>query len=632
MSAPRPEEARQAVDLFRAGRDDEVIALARGFTERYPAHPLGWMLCAAALKRQNRHAEALTPAQRAIELMPDRPELHSNLGTSLYRLDRFDEAEAAYRRALALDPAHPDALFNLGRLQTRLSRFAESAATFAALVQARPGDAEAHTERGIALGGLERWVEAERSLRQAITLGDQGDVVHDHLARTLLEQGRPDEAMAVQRAGIALHPGRARLLGNLLFYANHVPGEAGLPPEAADFARAMAPPADAPRVSWSVEPEPTRLRIGLVSGDLKRHPVASFLLGFIPHLAAQGIELHAFATTTEADAVTDRLRPYFAGWHALAGLDTTAAARAVAAQGIHLLFDLAGHTAQHRLDVFALRPAPLQATWLGVPASTALPAIDVVPAAPGCLAPGDEAAFTEQPWPWPEAWFSYTPLEPPPAPSPLPALANGHVTFGSFNSFTKVNDTVIRTWAAVLQAVPGARLLLRCWQLQDAALVQQVRTRFAAQGIDASRLDLEGPIVSLASHLAQYHRVDVALDTFPYVGGTTTAEALFMGVPVVSLRGAGRMLRIGESLLQGAGLGDWVAADEADYVRRATGAAQDLPALAALRTQLRPRLEGTAWLDGRRFAAQFAQAAWSLWRERGAASHALNPRLRGDDG
>lgn len=619
MSAPTPAEAQQAVALFRAGRDDEVIALARGFTQRHPAHALGWMLWAAALKRQNRHADALAPAQRAIDLLPDRPELHSNLGTSLYRLDRFDEAEAAYRRALALDAAHPDALFNLGRLQTRLGRFAESAATFEALIRARPGDAEAHTERGIALGGLERWVAAGHSLRQAITLGDRGDVVHDHLARTLLEQGRPQEAVAIQREGLALHPDRAKLLGNLLFYANHVPGEAGLPPESADFARAMTTSPDTPRIAWRVDPTPSTLRIGFVSGDLKRHPVASFLLGFIPHLTARGVELHAFPTTSQADAVTERLRPHFAGWHVLEGLDAATAAQTVAAQGIHLVFDLAGHTAQHRLDVFARRPAPLQATWLGVPASTALPAMGFIPVAPGCLVPGDEAAFTEQPWPWPEAWFSYTPLEPPPEPSPLPALANGHLTFGSFNSFTKVNDAVIRAWAAVLQAVPGARLLLRCWQLQDAELAQQVRARFAAHGIDAGRLDLEGPIVSLASHLAQYHRVDIALDTFPYVGGTTTAEALFMGVPVISLRGAGRMLRIGESLLQGAGLDDWVAANEAAYVRRATEAAGDLPALAALRASLRPRLAATAWFDGRRFAEQFAQAAWSLWRERGRA-------------
>lgn len=615
-AAPSPEEARQAVDLFRQGLDAQVVPLAQALAHKYPQHALGWMLLAASLARQQRFAEALQPAERAVHLMPDRAELHSNLGIAYYRLERLAEAERSYRSALALQPTHAQALFNLGRLQTRQERYAESAATFGLLVQAHPEDGEAHAELGIAQAGLERWVAAEQSHRRALALGDRDTVVLDHLARSLMEQARPQDALAVLSEAIALQPDAPRLLGNFLFTRNHVPGEEqpGLPPEARRFGEVSLAAARERRTTWNCEPEPAALRVGFVSADLRRHPVASFLHGFIGHVGAHKLALYAYSTRSGEDAVTARLKPHFASWRDIARLGARDAADLIAQDGVHVLFDLSGHTAGNRLDVFALSPAPVQVTWLGVPATTGLPAIHYVLTDPHASRPGDQAWFAERLWPLPESWFCYAPLEPAPDVAPLPALANGHVTFGSFNSMTKLNDAVVRAWAALLQAADGSRLLLRNWQLQDPALAQQLRDRFAAHGIAPDRLQFEGPIVSLASHLAQYARVDIALDTFPYVGGTTTTEALTMGVPVLTLRGPGRMLRLGESLLQLAGLPDWIAADEDAYVAKAAAFASDLPRLADLRAGLRGRISATALLDGERFARQFANAMWNMWR------------------
>jgi predicted O-linked N-acetylglucosamine transferase (SPINDLY family) len=532
-------------------------------------------------------------------------------------LNRHPEAERCYRSALALQPAHAEALFNLGRLQTRQERFAEAAATFGQLVQAQPGDGEAQAELGIALAGLERWVAAEQCYRRALELGHRDSVVLDHLARALMEQGRPEAALAVLREAIALAPDAPRLLGNFLFTRNHVPGEEqpGLPPQAAMFDRAITAAASAgARTAWACEAEPAVLRVGFVSADLRRHPVASFLAGFAGHAGNHGLALHAYSTKAGEDAVTARLKPHFTAWRDLAGQSARQAAERIAQDGVHVLFDLSGHTAGNRLDVFALAPAPVQVTWLGVPATTGLDAIGFVLTDPRASRPGDEAWFSERFWPLPESWFCYSPLEPPPDVAALPAPGNGHVTFGSFNSMTKINDAVIRTWARLLHAAAGSRLLLRNWQLQDPALARQLQDRFAAHGIAPDRLQLEGPIVSLAGHLAQYARIDIALDTFPYVGGTTTTEALFMGVPVLTLRGSGRMLRLGESLLHQAGLPGWIAQDEDDYVAKGAAQAADLEALAAVRAGLRPHLATTALIDGERFARQFAQALWALWR------------------
>jgi protein O-GlcNAc transferase len=614
-AAPSADEARRAVDLFRQGLDAQVVPVAQALARKYPQHGLGWMLLAASLARQQNYAEALQPAERAVQLMPDRAELHSNLGIAYYRLERLAEAERSYRSALALQPTHAQALFNLGRLQTRQERYAESAATFGLLVQAHPGDGEAHAELGIAQAGLERWVAAGQSHRRALALGHRDTVVLDHLARALLEQARPHEALPTLREAIALQPDAPRLLGNFLFTRNHVPGEEqpGLPPQAIRFGEVLRAAAGQPSTAWNCEPQPDVLRVGFVSADLRRHPVASFLHGFIGHVGAHKLALYAYATRSGEDAVTARLKPHFAGWRDVAGLSARDAADRIAQDGIHVLLDLSGHTAGNRLDVFALSPAPVQVTWLGVPATTGLPAIHYVLTDPHASRPGDQAWFSERLWPLPESWFCYAPLEPAPDVAPLPALANGHLTFGSFNSMTKLNDAVVRTWGRLLHAVAGSRLLLRNWQLQDPALAQQLRDRFAAEGIAPERLQFEGPIVSLASHLAQYARIDIALDTFPYVGGTTTTEALYMGVPALTLRGSGRMLRLGESLLQIAGLPDWIAGDENDYVDKAAAFASDLPRLAELRAGLRGRVSATALLDGKRFARQFADAMWAMW-------------------
>jgi len=615
---PTAEEARRVVELFRQGLDAQVVPLARELTRRYPQHGLGWMLLAASLKRQDKFEEAREPAERAVALMPDRAELHSNLGATYYRLDRAADAERSYRNALALQPAHAQALFNLGRLQAKQDRWAEAAATFGLMVQAYPQDGEAHAELGIALAGLERWVAAEQSYRRALERGHRDTFLLDHLARSLLEQARPEESLQVQREAIALQPDGARLLGNFLFARNHVPGTEppALPPEAQRFDRALAATAAGEvHTAWSTEREPEVLRVGFVSGDLRRHPVASFLAGFIRHVGQHKLALYAYSTKAREDAVTQQLQPHFAGWRSVAGASARDAADRIGQDGIHVLFDLSGHTSDNRLDIFARSPAPVQVTWLGVPATTGLRAIGYMLTDPHASQPDDQAWFSERLWPLPESWFCYAPLEPAPEVAAPPALANGYLTFGSFNSLTKLNDAVVRTWSQLLQAVPGARLLLRNWQLQDAALAQQLRERFAVHGVAADRLQFEGPIVSLASHLAQYARVDIALDTFPYVGGTTTAEALYMGVPVLTLRGSGRMLRLGESLLRQAGLPEWIAEDEATYVAQGAAFASDLPRLAALRGQLRARLQSTALLDGERFARQFAEAVWALWRE-----------------
>jgi predicted O-linked N-acetylglucosamine transferase (SPINDLY family) len=284
--------------------------------------------------------------------------------------------------------------------------------------------------------------------------------------------------------------------------------------------------------------------------------------------------------------------------------------------GAHILIDLAGHTGHHRLDVFAQAPAPVQVSWLGSIATTGVAAIRYVLTDPHATQPGDEVYFSEQPWPLPNSWACHAPPPDAPPVNALPARANGCVTFGSFNNLPKLSEATLRTWAAVLQALPQARLHLKCLQLGSPGMQARVRARFEAQGIAPKRLTLQGPVDSTASHLAAYNNIDIALDPFPYPGCTTSIEAHTMGVPVLTLRGSGTILRLGESIARNLGLDAWIAQDEADYVAKAVRAAGALDELEQLRRELRPRMQSSALLDAPRWAEGFCAALWAMWRGR----------------
>jgi protein O-GlcNAc transferase len=615
-AAPSAEEVRHAIGLFNAGSMAQLGPVAHSLAQRYPQHSLGWVLLGSVLQAQGRANEALAVLQRVVELMPGKAEHLTHLGSAFHRLLRHEEAEVWYRRALDCQPAHVHTLLQLAQLHIDMKRLDEAERDYRAALEADPTHAQAHFSLAVILSWQERWVDAEVAYRRALALQPASALALDSLGHVLLEQGRPQEALACATAALALEPDSTALLANFLFTANYVaqPPSQDLAPEAARYSERMSAAAAGQTTAWRCEAQPRQLRVGLVSGDLRRHAVASFLESVLPHGATNGIEYFAYSTNALEDEVTARLRPHCVQWRSIASLGAAEAAGLIAADGIHVLMDLSGHSGLGRLDVFALAPAPVRVSWLGYPATTGLAQMDYLLTDPYCTAPGDERRFSERLPPLPETWFCYCPPDGGVPIAPPPVADSGVITFGSFNNQAKLNDAVVRTWAQILNAVPGARLYLRNRQLKDVAMRQSVTARFAACGVPAQRLILEGPIASMREHLAGYGGVDIALDPFPFVGGTTSIEALYMGVPVVTLRGQGHMLRLGESLARTLGLEDWIAADEAGYVARAVAAAAEPERLAALRAGLRGRMEHTALLDAPRFAKGFAATLWALWR------------------
>ncbi|TDP63957.1 tetratricopeptide repeat protein [Roseateles toxinivorans] len=628
--------------LFSARRHAEMEAHARALLLRHPRAGEVWKGLSVALLAQGRPAfEAL---QQAAALLPGDADLACNLGLALTGLGRLDEAAASLQRALALQPGFAVAHLNLGNVLTVQARWAEAAASYRHALQFNPNLVQAHFKLGIALAEQGQHVAAAASYREALRLKADHAEAHGSLANALQAQGRAEEALVHYRQAVLLQPGYAlfhsnlafalKELGrfdeaaasyrraldleplnfetrsNLIFMLNYLPEADGALDEARQFGE-QALRVARPFASWNCPPEPgRRLRVGLVSADLRNHPVGYFAQSVLAELG-RDVDLVVYANQANDDAVSMVIRSHCQRWHGVRALSDEALAQLIHADAIDVLIDLAGHTAHNRLPVFAWKPAPVQLSWLGYCASTGLSTIDGFVGDPWITPPGGEAQFIEPVLRLPETFLCFTPPALDIAVGPLPALAQGCITFGCFNKPLKMNEAVVALWARVLQAVPGSRLLLK------GGSQEAVREGFARHGIGPERLLLEGASPR-AAYLAAYNSVDIALDPFPYPGGTTSVEGLWMGVPVLSLRGATALSRQGESLLQNLGLSDWVAADEDDYLARAVAHASDLPALAALRAGLRERLLRSPLCDAPRFAGHLdalLRQAWRGWCE-----------------
>ena len=489
-------------------------------------------------------------------------------------------------------------------------------ASFRRVLALRPDLAEAHNNLGVALNDQGKLAEAVACFRRALAVKPDSAEAHNNLGNALKDQGKIEEAIASYRRALSLQPELTRAHSNLLFSLNYLASQTASAylEEARDYGRKVAAMVGARFSDWTCAPTPERLRIGLVSGDFREHPVGFFLENILANLDPSRVELIAYPTHHEEDELGSRIRSRVMAWKSLLGLTDAAAARLIHDDGVHVLLDLSGHTSHNRLPVFAWKPAPVQASWLGYSASTGLAEMDYLLADPYVVPPSEEKQFAEAIWRLPECYLCFSPPRREVEVGSLPALEEGLITFGCFNNPVKINGQVIALWAKVLAAIPGSRLLLKAKQFGDSTFADKMRQRFVAAGIDSRRLLLEGFNLKRREHLAAYNRVDIALDPFPYNGTTTSIEGLWMGVPFIARRGERFIGHVGESIAHNAGLADWIAMGEEDYVEKVVAHTADLENLARLRADLRQQVLASPLLDARRFARNFEAALWGMWR------------------
>ncbi len=535
----------------------------------------------------------------------------------LQGLGQLDRAIQCYTRILDIDSDHHEAHINLGVCLRDVGKCAAAIERFLRAASIQPNNAAGPINLGITLATMGKLEQAVTSYQHALTIQPDNTDAHLGLGNALKDQGHLEEALDAIRRALELDADRALAHNNLLFIHNYLADQPAerLLAEAQRFGDMVARLAK-PYTEWPNLPDPNRaLRVGFVSGDLSGHPVGYFLEGVLAALASEAtgkLELYAYPSILRDDETSKRLRASCKAWHSAVGLSDAALAQRIREDGIDILIDLSGHTANNRLPVFAWKPAPIQVSWLGYFATTGVAAMDYFVADPWTLPPDQEVFFTEKVWRLPETRLCFTPPNANLDVNALPALSNSYITFGCFNNLSKMNDAVVQLWARVLNAVPASRLFLKYQQLAEASVRQSTRERFAVHGIAAERLIFED-YVPRANYLAAYHRVDIALDPFPFPGGTTTVEALWMGIPVLTLSGERFLARQGVGLLMNAGLPDWVASDHDDYVARAVAHASDLQKLAALRAKLRQQVLASSIYDAPRFAKHFETALREMW-------------------
>lgn len=478
-----------------------------------------------------------------------------------------------------------------------------------------PEYARAHYNIGVVLNLLGKTEEAVNSYRKALK-AEPGDVeAHYNLGNLLREQGELDGAVASYREALSLRPDYPEAHSNLLFTLNclpHMPVATYLE-EVRCYGRRTSGKVGGRFSEWRCAVKPERLRVGLVSGDLGEHPVGYFLENMLAEIDRTKMELVAYPTYNRDDALTARIRPRFSSWKPLQGKSDEEAAHLIHADGVHVLLDLSGHTRHKRLPVFAWKPAPVQATWLGYLASTGITEMDYIIADSVTVGESQQNHFTEKVWYLPETMFCFSPPLVCNAPATtLPALHNGYITFGSFQNLAKINDDVLTVWGRIFQELPQARLRIQNRMLEYPEIRDKLQRRLSLCGIAPERVTLV-KATPRKEYFATHALIDIILDTFPYSGCTTICGALYMGVPTVTLAGETMLARQGASLLTWAGLSDWVALDVDEYVEKAVANSTDLEKLARLRNVLRQQVLASPLFAGQRFARNFEAAMWGMW-------------------
>jgi protein O-GlcNAc transferase len=568
--------------------------------------------------------QAIARYRQALRINNDFDVCRRELCILLAHTGQIREARAVLAQGAAFASDSADFYYFRGNLHLAADEYAEALADFKQADKLQPQDASILINLGVAQLKRREVFSALETYRRILGFEPDNVQAHANMAIAFQQSGQLDLAIQSYRHALQLNPEFLNAHQNLLFALTYVPG---FPPEeylreARRYGERVAARAK-PCTEWNCAQAvgaPRPLRVGFVSGDLRSHPVGMFLENVLAHIDHGKLELIAYSSTVTEDVHSERLKSLFTEWHAIATLTDEALAEEIHSDRIDILVDLAGHTGLNRLSVFAWKAAPLQVSWLGFWASTGVAEIDYILVDAISAPQSDAQFFSEKLWHLRDTRLCLTPpvTQRPIEVLALPALLKGFVTFGSYQILNKISDGTLALWSRVLASVPSARLRIQSLPLAFPDAVANMQTRLVAAGIDVARVDLHGG-APREDYLASYGEIDLVLDTFPFPGGTTTAEALWMGVPTVTLAGNSLLSRQGASMMHCVGLGDWVAGSEDEFVEIALANARDLEALATLRAELRARALASPLFDAAKFARILEDAFAEMVRGKGRA-------------
>ena len=565
------------------------------------------------LQEQHQFAEAIACYQRALALNPIDAHIYLNLGIALRRQGKFIDALDWLQRALAFNKNLAEAHYNLGLVLKERGQLEQAVLCYQRVIELKPDYPSVHQQLAAVFQQQGQLSKAIEYYQQALTLTPDDLGIHQSLCSTLIEQGNVEAAWQKIQA-LQTQDQIPVLL--LLNYLNE------LTPAAIFSAHQRFNEKYALPLAHLIQPhlndrQPQRkLKIGYVSADFRTHSVAFFIEPILAHHDHQQFEIVCYYNDRHHDFITRRLQSYADHWVNCVEFSDADLAAKIRQDQIDILVDLSGHTSGYRLLVFARKPAPVQVTYLGYLSSTGLTSIDYRITDNYVDPPEINPSFnSEQPVRLSGSYFCYHPLINTPPVNALPAFDQGYITFGSFNNYMKMNLKLFTLWAQVLKTVKNSKLLIKAKSLNDLNTQQSFLNSFASLDIEPSRLIIGNYESSIEIHLRSYHQIDISLDTYPFHGGTTTCQALWMGVPVVSLIGERHASRTGLSILSAVGLTELIAYTPEEYVDICVKLANNLDYLQQLRARLRAQMQASPLMDGKQFTQRLEATYRQMWEK-----------------
>jgi protein O-GlcNAc transferase len=596
----------------KAGRLPEAEAIYRQILAQNPTHPDALHRLGLIAFQLGQNDTAIDLIGKAIASQPNDAAYHLNLASALQRRGDLGAAVASFSKAIQIRSDLVEAHHNLGRALRQQGKLVESAAALRRAIQLNPNLAEIHNTLGLVLRQQAKLSDAAAEYDKALQIQPDFADALNNLGNILREQAKLDEAIASYDRALTFKPNHASIHSNRIYTLHDHPAY-----DAAAILHAHRQWNDRHTnhlQSDTKHPNDSspqrRIRIGYVSPDFRNHPVGRFLLPLFDNHNHDLVEIFCYSDAPVSDAVTERLRSRVDVWRSTGLLSHDLLATQIRQDRIDVLVDLTMHMAHNRLLAFARKPAPVQVTYLAYCSTTGLDAMDYRLTDPYLDPPGQgDQNYSEKSIRLPKTYWCYEPFAATPQSAP-PSIASGHITFACLNNFCKVTAPTLTAWRQILKTVPHSRLILHA---KEGDHQQHLRDNFASDGIDPQRLIFVG-YKPVEQYLQSYNEIDIALDPFPCAGGTTTCDALWMGVPVVTLAGQTAVGRSGLSILSNIGLPELVATSADEYVQIAANLAADPDRLKALRSELRPRMTSSPLMDGPQFAKDVEAAYRAMWQ------------------
>ena len=638
------------LELFNSDKLNEAKTEIDKQIVKYPNSSILLNISGAILAGQNDLDQAIEKYQDALRIDPKYAQAYNNLGIALHKLNKTEDSIKVYNKAISIKKNFAEAFNNLGNAFRELKKTKESINYFQKAIRIKPRYAEAfnnlgsaHEELGNKKMAVKNYKEAikfksdyaeaynnlglvfnkmacfEDSLlfyKKAIEIKPSYEKTYNNLGNLLNNLGKYDEATNEYHKAIKIKPDYSIAYSNLLFNLNYkINFDSHLYLDEAKKFRLNCKTIKKNFFSkHKFTREPSKLRLGLVSADFGNHPGGFFTLSTLRQLRKKNFELIAYTNTNRNDEFSHHFRPLFLKWNLIEKKSDEDVIEEILKDGVHILIDLQGHSAKNRLPIFFYKAAPIQATWLGQ-GSTGIPEIDYFIGSLHLTPKDEEKNYVEKILRLPEISQCFTPPDFDIKISSLPCIKNNFITFGCANKLSKINDHVIALWSKILLSIPNSKLILKNKDLDDKIVVKNIFKRFEKYKINKNRLILEGESKTRKELLEIYNKIDIALDPFPFQGNTSTCEAAWMGVPVITLKGDRYLSHFGESINSNLNMNDWICKNHDEYVSKAIKFSSNINQLTKTRADLRKIALQSPVFDSSRFAVHFSKMLWDMWQK-----------------